>query len=137
MLYFYLNLNLYLLRYTYKIKGIDTMIKKDVVIIGAGPAGLFTVINIDGKKLDTVILERNSVAGKKLLISGGGQCNITHSGNISDFLEKYGDKKRYLRNTLYGFTNEDLVEFFRKKGLEMEIKNQERYFQKPEKLKMF
>jgi len=109
------------------------MIKKDVVIIGAGPAGLFTGINIDGRKLDTVILEKNPSAGKKLLISGGGQCNITHSGNISDFLEKYGDKKRYLRNTLYGFTNEDLVEFFRKRGLEMEIEESGKIFPKTRK----
>lgn len=109
------------------------MIKKDVVIIGSGPAGLFTGINIDGRKLDTVILEKKSSAGKKLLISGGGQCNITHSGNISDFLEKYGDKKRYLRNTLYGFTNEDLVEFFEKRGLEMEIEESGKIFPKTRK----
>src|SRR6056297_1121362 len=109
------------------------MIKKDVVIIGAGPAGLFTGINIDGRKIDTVILERNSSAGKKLLISGGGQCNITHSGNICDFLDKYGDKKRYLRNSLYGFTNEDLLEFFRKRGLEMEIEESGKIFPKTRK----
>jgi len=113
------------------------MIKKDVVIIGAGPAGLFTGINIDGRKLDTVILEKNSSAGKKLLISGGGQCNITHSGNISDFLEKYGDKKRYLRNTLYGFTNEDLLEFFGKRGLEMEIEESGKIFPKTRKAEDF
>jgi len=109
------------------------MIKKDVVIIGAGSAGLFTGINIDGRKLDTVILEKNSSAGKKLLISGGGQCNITHSGNISDFLDKYGDNVRYLKNTLYGFTNEDLVEFFRKRGLEMEVEELGKIFPKTRK----
>ena len=109
------------------------MIKKDVVIIGAGPAGLFTGINIDGRKIDAVILEKNSSAGKKLLISGGGQCNITHSGNICDFLDKYGDKKRYLRNSLYGFTNEDLLEFFRKRGLEMEIEESGKIFPKTRK----
>jgi predicted Rossmann fold flavoprotein len=109
------------------------MIKKDVLIIGAGPAGIFTGINIDGGKLDTVILEKNSSAGKKLLISGGGQCNITHSGNISDFLDKYGDKKRYIRNVLYGFTNEDLVEFFRKRGLEMKTEESGKIFPKTRK----
>src|SRR6056297_1847066 len=109
------------------------MIKKDVVIIGAGPAGLFAGININCRKIDTVILERNSSAGKKLLISGGGQCNITHSGNICDFLDKYGDKKRYLRNSLYGFTNEDLLEFFRKRGLEMEIEESGKIFPKTRK----
>jgi len=109
------------------------MIKKDVVIIGAGPSGLFAGINIDGRKLDTAILEKNSSAEKKLLISGGGKCNITNSVNIRGFLDKYGDKKRYLRNTLYGFTNGDLVEFFGKRGLEMEVEESGKIFPKTRK----
>jgi len=109
------------------------MIKKDVVIIGAGPAGLFTGINIDGKKKDTVILEKNSSAGKKLLISGGGQCNLTHQGNIKDFFDKYGDKSRYLKNTLYNFTNDDLVYFFKSRGLDMEFEENGKIFPKTRK----
>ncbi|MDW7669448.1 MAG: NAD(P)/FAD-dependent oxidoreductase [Bacillota bacterium] len=109
------------------------MIEKDVVIIGAGPSGLFAGINIDGRKLDTVILEKNPSAGKKLLISGGGQCNLTHQGKVRDFFDKYGDKGKYLKNTLYNFTNKDLVGFFKTRGLDMELEENGKIFPKTRK----
>jgi len=90
----------------------------DVIIIGAGPAGLFAAINSGGKDRKVLVLERNSSAGKKLLISGAGQCNLTHDGEIKDFLNHYGDNGRFLKHALFKFSNSDLMDFFRKKGLD-------------------
>lgn len=95
------------------------MIECDVIIIGAGPAGLFTGISINNTSKRVIILEKNSSAGKKLLISGAGQCNITHEGEINEFLNKYGDNGRFLRNALYSFTNKDLIHFFNSMGLKL------------------
>jgi len=93
----------------------------DLIIIGAGPSGLFCGINamLVGKKI--LILEKKNSPGHKLLISGSGQCNITHDGNIQYLLDHYGDKGqgRFLRPALLGFTNNDLISFFKSKGLEM------------------
>ncbi len=88
----------------------------DVLIIGAGPAGLFTAINCEYNKR-VLILEGNSSAGKKLLLSGAGQCNITHEGDKKHFLSKYGENKRFIKNALYTLTNKDLMDFFQKRGL--------------------
>ncbi|WP_432407420.1 NAD(P)/FAD-dependent oxidoreductase [Wukongibacter sp. M2B1] len=89
----------------------------DIIIIGAGPAGLFTAINSGEKERRVLVLERNASAGKKLLISGAGQCNLTHEGNIKDFLNYYGDNSRFIKHSLFKFTNDDLMNFFRKRGL--------------------
>jgi len=93
----------------------------DLIIIGAGPSGLFCGINamLAGKKI--LILEKKNTPGHKILISGSGQCNITHDGAILDFLDHYGDpgQSRFLRPALFGFTNSDLISFFNSKGLEM------------------
>ena len=90
----------------------------DIIIIGAGPAGLFAAINCDETK-NILILEKNESPGKKLLMSGSGKCNITNSGNIEDFFVHYGDNGRFLQTALMEFTNSDLIEFLAKRGLEV------------------
>ncbi len=91
----------------------------DLIIVGAGPSGLFCAINAMQKGKKILILEKKSSPGHKLLISGTGQCNITHHGHILDSLDHYGDHGRFLRPALLGFTNSDLIAFFKAKGLEM------------------
>ncbi len=68
-----------------------------------------------------LILEKKNSPGHKLLISGSGQCNITHDGDIQDFLDHFGDtgQGRFLRPALLSFTNNDLISFFESKRLEM------------------
>jgi len=92
--------------------------KKQIIIIGAGPAGLFTAIQGAGKNNKVIILEKNSEPGKKLLMSGSGQCNLTHSGEIEELLNHYGDAERFLLGPLYSFSNNDLLNFFRERGIE-------------------
>jgi hypothetical protein len=86
----------------------------DVVIIGAGPAGLLCGILCGTKGRSVCILEKGDGAGKKLLLSGSGRCNITHAGSIKEFLAHYGDKGRFVKPSLLNFTNADLMNFFEK-----------------------
>jgi len=88
----------------------------DVIIIGAGPAGLFTAIHCKGLKV--IVLEKNATPGKKLLISGTGRCNLTHDCKLSDFYVHYGANHRFLKTALHGFTNFDLIRFFEDHGME-------------------
>lgn len=90
--------------------------KCDILIIGGGPAGLFTAINLHKNK-KVILIEKNNRPGKKLLLAGAGRCNITHTGKITDFFGKYGDNSRFLKTALQNFTNTDLISFFNKRGL--------------------
>ena len=92
------------------------MITADVIIIGAGPAGLFAAMHCDGRKV--IVLEKNETPGKKLLISGTGRCNITHQCKLSDFFGHYGENHRFLKPALHSFTNTDLVHFLNTHGLD-------------------
>lgn len=92
---------------------------QDLIIIGAGPAGLFCAVNSSLESKKIVILEKNESPGRKLLVSGSSHCNITHEGEIQTFLDHYGDHGRFLRPSLLGFTNRDLMSFFEKRGLPM------------------
>jgi predicted Rossmann fold flavoprotein len=91
----------------------------DVLVIGAGPAGLFCAIHaaLTGSRM--LLLEKNTDPGKKLLLAGTGQCNITHTGEMRDFLLRYGNHGKFLKPALFEFTNKNLTTFFHEHRLAM------------------
>jgi hypothetical protein len=91
----------------------------DLIVVGAGPAGLFCAASASGGGRKVLVLEKKRYPGRKLLISGSGRCNLTHDGEARDFLGHYGDHGRFLRPAILGFTNRDLVAFFEERGLSM------------------
>jgi predicted Rossmann fold flavoprotein len=89
----------------------------DITVIGAGPAGLLCAIHSAAPGIRVLLLEKMDETGKKLLLSGTGQCNITHNGEMRDFLTHYGDHGKLLKPALFSFTNKALISFFQERGL--------------------
>lgn len=81
------------------------------IIIGAGPAGLFAHVSINSGQ--TLLLEKNELPGRKLMISGTGQCNFTHAGPMDDFFNHYGKNARFLNKAFNIFSNKEAIDFFR------------------------
>ncbi len=104
------------------------MIQYDVVVIGAGPAGLFCALQAGLPGHRILLLEKNKKPGEKLLLSGSGQCNITHGGEIRDFLSHYGDHGNQVKPALFGFTNRDLILFFYERGLSLVTEDNDKVF---------
>lgn len=92
----------------------------DCIIIGAGAAGLFCAAGFETRSRDFsgLILEKTRRPGTKLLISGSGQCNVTHSGSIKDFIPRYGRNGHIVRSCLYQYNNLRLQAFLRENGVE-------------------
>lgn len=89
----------------------------DIIVIGAGAGGLFFgAACSDFKKV--LILEKTKKAGTKLLMSGSGQCNITHGGSIKEFLSCYGQNGKKIRTCLYKHNNIELCRFLSELGVE-------------------
>ncbi len=103
----------------------------DIAIIGGGPAGMASAIAIPAI-LNVVLLEKNSSLGRKLLITGGGRCNITNDKPIKKLLNSFHDKN-FLKHSFYTFTNEMLLDLFRKKGLDFIVEENNRVFPETEK----
>ena len=80
----------------------------DIAIIGGGASGLMLAASLDLEGAKGIILEGSSRVGSKLLMSGGGRCNITHGGSIKDFISAYGDKGPSFRKALYRHSNDEL-----------------------------
>lgn len=87
----------------------------DTIIVGAGAAGLYCAARMDRKEAasgSVLLLEKTQKTGTKLLMSGAGQCNLTHGGNIKDFLTHYGEKGARIRTALYAHNNLAVCDFF-------------------------
>jgi len=87
------------------------MKKIDIIIIGAGPAGLSAAISSYSPSI--LVLEKKNNPGRKLLISASTKCNVTHSGEISNFFSHYGLMTRFVKPSLLNFTNDDLISFLK------------------------
>ena len=83
----------------------------DLIIIGAGAAGLFAGASLP-YPVKGLMIEKSSSPGRKLLMSGAGQCNLTQGGSMKDFISHYGKNGNQIRSILYRFNNKSLINFF-------------------------
>lgn len=100
------------------------MIRKvDTVVIGAGASGLMFTALLNSR--DILLIDNNSKVGSKILISGGGKCNITN-GKVKP--TNYLGEQRFIRNILSRFDQNDLLKWLSNRGLEPVIRSRNQYF---------
>ena len=98
--------------------------RRKIVIIGGGASGLF----LSSLLPSALLLEKNKEVGRKLLITGGGKCNLTHNEEIRDLVCRYYDKKRFVSPSLYSFGPERIREYFASLCLETYIRDDGKVF---------
>ena len=108
---------------------------RKVVIVGGGPAGLFSAIFSSSRGKKTVICERNSFCGKKLNITGKGRCNITNACDIRDFIANIPVNGKFMHSAFYAFANEDMINLLARYGVETKIERGNRVFPVSDKAK--
>lgn len=104
-----------------------------VVIVGGGPAGLFSAYLLLKKGYEVDLYEGTSGVGKKFLVAGHGGLNLTHSEEHSQFIKRYGDNEKAFDSLLQDFSPSDLREFCNELGVETFIGSSGRVF--PTKMK--
>ncbi len=102
--------------------------KKKVIVIGAGPAGMMAAGKAAERGHDVLLLEKNDKVGKKLLISGKGRCNITNITDIEGLIRNIPGNGNFLYSAFYNFSNEDLINFFNQYGLKTKVERGGRVF---------
>jgi predicted Rossmann fold flavoprotein len=101
----------------------------DVIVIGAGPAGIMTAINTSKKSLKTLLIDKNQDIGKKLKLTGGGRCNITNLKNNNELINKIHNGK-YLEKALDNFNAKDIVNYIKSLKIELIEEDNNRIFLK-------
>ena len=107
--------------------------KTGCVIIGAGASGLLAAGTLAEYGVDTLILEKNHRAAKKVLITGKGRCNVTNCCDISEFMGNVAAGGRFLYSALSRFSPYDTMGFFEDKGVPLKVERGQRVFPQSDK----
>lgn len=106
-----------------------SLVRFDVAVIGGGPAGMMAAGRAAELGASVVLLEKNPILGKKLLITGGGRCNICNAEFDTRLLtEKYGKKGKTLFSAFSQFDVQQTIDFFESRGLKMKVEPEKRAF---------
>ncbi len=100
----------------------------DVIVIGAGPAGLLAAGRAAETGNKVLVLEKMRQEGRKLLITGKGRCNITNNAPISEFIKYVYPNGRFLKNAFSKFYSNDIIELLEKHGVKTVLERGGRYF---------
>lgn len=99
-----------------------------VLVVGGGAAGMFAAIFAARNGNEVHIFEKNEKLGKKLFITGKGRCNITNACDLDTLFQSVVSNEKFLYSSFYGYTNTDVMEFFRELGLKIKVERGERVF---------
>ena len=99
-------------------------------IIGAGPSGIFTAINLKNENNEVYLIDKNKEIGKKLAITGNGRCNITNIAPYEDFLDNIIRNRNFMYSSFSKFDNYSLLDFLSDNEIETVVENGGKVFPK-------
>lgn len=101
----------------------------DVAVIGGGPAGMMAAGRAAERGAKVILLEKNVSLGRKLLLTGGGRCNLTNGEpDTRKFLAKYKDSDKFLFSTFSQYSVQETLNFFHDHGMQTKIEAGQRVF---------
>ncbi len=104
------------------------MEKIDVIVVGAGPAGLLAAGSAAEEGERVLVLEKMRQEGRKLLITGKGRCNITNDSEVEEFIRHVYPDGRFLRNAFGYFFSNEILGLLHRYGVDTTCERGGRYF---------
>jgi predicted Rossmann fold flavoprotein len=89
----------------------------EVVVVGAGAAGLLAATRAAERGRKTLLFDRNRRPGVKILMSGGTRCNLTQATDERGIVEAFGKQGKFLHSALASLGPHDLVELIEAEGV--------------------
>lgn len=89
----------------------------DVIVVGAGAAGLLAATRAAERGRRTLLIEKNERPGVKILMSGGTRCNLTQATDARGIVEAFGRQGKFLHSALAALSPRDLVELIEAEGV--------------------
>jgi predicted Rossmann fold flavoprotein len=115
---------------------IDTSLLWDVAVVGGGPAGMMAAGRAAENGAKVILIEKNKSLGNKLLITGGGRCNVTNAEfDNRKLLENFKENGKYLFSAFSKWSVKETLDFFNNRKMETKIEAMQRVFPKSDKAK--
>jgi predicted Rossmann fold flavoprotein len=105
-----------------------TAVNWDVVVIGAGAAGLMAATHAAGRGRRTLLLEKTRRPGVKILMSGGTRCNITHDCDERAVVAAFGKNGKFLHSPLACLGVRGVIALFEAEGVATKIEETGKVF---------
>jgi len=101
----------------------------DVIVIGGGPAGMMAAATAGARGKRVLLLEKNPSLGKKLLITGGGRCNVTNNKpDIRTMQAQYKGAGKFLFSLFATHGVRESIDWFASRGVTLKEENEGRLF---------
>jgi predicted Rossmann fold flavoprotein len=100
----------------------------DIVVVGAGAAGLLAAIHAAECGRRVLVLEKNRRAGVKILMSGGTRCNVTHAADERGIIAAYGPPGRFLHSALAALSVQETIDLFEAEGVALKVEETGKIF---------
>ncbi|RDU36149.1 aminoacetone oxidase family FAD-binding enzyme [Neobacillus piezotolerans] len=100
----------------------------DVIVIGGGPSGLMAAAAAGEKGARVLLIDKGDKLGRKLAISGGGRCNVTNRLPVDEIIKHIPGNGRFLYSGFSIFSNEDIIAFFERLGIQLKEEDHGRMF---------
>ena len=99
-----------------------------VIVVGGGAAGMFAAIVAAKNGHQVTLYEKNEKLGKKIFITGKGRCNITNAADMEELFDAVVTNSKFLYSSFYGYTNQNVIDFFEDAGVPVKIERGNRVF---------
>src|SRR6476620_12232532 len=100
----------------------------EVIVIGAGAAGLVAAVEAASRGKRTLLVEKNRRPGVKILMSGGTRCNLTHATDKWGIIRAYGEQGNFLHSALAALSPADLVKLIEDEGVPTKVEETGKIF---------
>ena len=99
-----------------------------VIVVGGGAAGMFAAIAAAKNGHQVTLYEKNEKLGKKIFITVKGRCNITNAADMEELFDAVVTNSKFLYSSFYGYTNQNVIDFFEDAGVPVKIERGNRVF---------
>lgn len=100
----------------------------DVIVIGAGPAGIMASLAASKNNRKVLLIDKNDEIGKKLSLTGGTRCNLTNLKNTKEFINELPINGKYMYSSLNNFNAYDIFDYFKNHGVDLKVEDHDRVF---------